>query len=67
MKRRANHVRRGSAWTGIALVLAAAGIGAADIAEKSPADACEESVGTEQAGLYGEPQVWGFDLNDSGG
>ena len=39
---------------------------AQDSALKSAADAFGERVGTEQAGLYSETQVRGFDLNDSG-
>lgn len=53
--------------TGIALALAAATPAAAqDNAVRSAADAFGERVGTEQAGLYTESQVRGFDLNDSG-
>jgi iron complex outermembrane receptor protein len=47
-------------------VLAAATAAAQDNAVKSAADAFGERVGTEQAGLYSETQVRGFDLNDSG-
>ena len=39
---------------------------AQDNALTSAADAFGERVGTEQAGLYTESQVRGFDLNDSG-
>jgi iron complex outermembrane receptor protein len=39
---------------------------AQDNAVKSAADAFGERVGTEQAGLYTESQVRGFDLNESG-
>lgn len=39
---------------------------AQDNAVASAADAFGERVGTEQAGLYTETQVRGFDLNDSG-
>lgn len=39
---------------------------AQDSAVSSAADAFGERVGTEQAGLYTESQVRGFDLNDSG-
>jgi iron complex outermembrane recepter protein len=49
-----------------ALVFAAATATAQDNAVKSAADAFGERVGTEQAGLYSESQVRGFDLNDSG-
>src|SRR6185503_16328739 len=48
-----------------ALVIAASAA-AQDSALKSAADAFGERVGTEQAGLYSETQVRGFDLNDSG-
>jgi iron complex outermembrane receptor protein len=51
----------------VALMLAAAATAAAqDSAVKSAADAFGERVGTEQSGLYGETQVRGFDLNESG-
>src|SRR5215510_4076620 len=39
---------------------------AQDNAVRSAADAFGERVGTEQAGLYSETQVRGFDLNESG-
>src|SRR6185503_17203778 len=48
-----------------ALVIAASAA-AQDSALKSAADAFGERVGTEQAGLYSETKVRGFDLNDSG-
>lgn len=52
---------------GIAAALcAAAGAAAQDNAVDSAADAFGERVGTEQSGLYGETQVRGFDLNESG-
>jgi iron complex outermembrane recepter protein len=51
----------------LSFVLAAATAAAQDNAVKSAADAFGERVGTEQAGLYSETQVRGFDLNDSGG
>jgi len=50
---------------GLGLVIAASAA-AQDSALKSAADAFGERVGTEQAGLYSETQVRGFDLNDSG-
>ena len=50
----------------VALLLAAVSASAQDSAVKSAADAFGERVGTEQAGLYSETQVRGFDLNDSG-
>lgn len=54
--------------TAFAFLLGAAAGGAAaqDDAVKSAADAFGERVGTEQSGLYGETQVRGFDLNESG-
>lgn len=48
---------------GLGIAVSAA---AQDSALKSAADAFGERVGTEQAGLYSETQVRGFDLNDSG-
>lgn len=48
------------------LVLAAVSAAAQDSAVDSAADAFGERVGTEQAGLYSETQVRGFDLNDTG-
>lgn len=39
---------------------------AQDSAVRTAADAFGERVGTEQAGLYDEGQVRGFDMNDSG-
>lgn len=50
-----------------AVVLSAASTAAAqDSAVTSAVDAFGERVGTEQAGLYTETQVRGFNLNDSG-
>ena len=66
MTRGLSQVRIDRAWTGVALVLAAATAAAQDSAVKSAADAFGERVGTEQSGLYSETQVRGFDLNDSG-
>jgi iron complex outermembrane receptor protein len=51
--------------SGVTLMLAVAAA-AQDNAVKSAADAFGERVGAEQAGLYSETQVRGFDLNDSG-
>lgn len=51
---------------GVILLLAAGTSAAQDSAVKSAADAFGERVGTEQAGLYSETQVRGFDLNESG-
>jgi iron complex outermembrane receptor protein len=48
------------------LVFAAFAAAAEDSAVTSAADAFGERVGTEQAGLYSETQVRGFDLNDTG-
>jgi iron complex outermembrane receptor protein len=54
--------------TGAVLALfAAAPAAAQDNALRSAADAFGERAGIEQAGLYTENQVRGFDLNDSGG
>jgi iron complex outermembrane recepter protein len=51
----------------VAIALSTAGGAAAqDDAVRSAADAFGERVGTEQSGLYGETQVRGFDLNESG-
>ena len=53
--------------TGLALALAAATPAAAqDSAVASAADAFGERVGIEQAGLYSEGEVRGFDINNSG-
>jgi iron complex outermembrane receptor protein len=49
----------------LALAVVATAV-AQDNAVKSAADAFGERVGTEQAGLYTETQVRGFDLNESG-
>jgi iron complex outermembrane receptor protein len=59
-------MRNERTWPCVALVLAAATATAQDSAVKSAVDAFGERVGTEQSGLYGETQVRGFDLNDSG-
>jgi iron complex outermembrane receptor protein len=56
---------RGGAIVLAALALAARAV-AQDNAVATAADAFGERVGTEQAGLYSETQVRGFDLNDSG-
>src|SRR5262245_56067738 len=50
----------------VALLLVAASATAQDNAVTTAADAFGERVGTEQAGLYIETQVRGFDVNDSG-
>src|SRR5262245_16283706 len=50
----------------VALLLVAASATAQDNAVTTAADAFGERVGTEQAGLYSETQVRGFDLNESG-
>src|SRR5262245_40157697 len=50
----------------VALLLVAASATAQDNAVTTAADAFGERVGTEQAGLYTESQVRGFDLNESG-
>jgi iron complex outermembrane receptor protein len=51
----------------VATALMAAPAAAQDNAIKSAEDAFGERSGIEQAGLYSETQVRGFDLNDSGG
>lgn len=48
-------------------IIAAAPAVAQDNAIKSAEDAFGERSGIEQAGIYSESQVRGFDLNDSGG
>jgi iron complex outermembrane receptor protein len=58
---------RTTSITRVAFVLTCATAAAQENAVKSAADAFGERVGTEQAGLYSETQVRGFDLNDSGG
>src|SRR5687767_1121897 len=52
--------------TYLVITFVACSAAADDNAVKSAADAFGERVGTEQAGLYSETQVRGFDLNDSG-
>jgi len=52
--------------TFVAALAVASSVQSQDSAVQSAADAFGERVGTEQAGLYSETQVRGFDLNDSG-
>src|SRR5262245_33437820 len=62
--------RKGEAALGVAGLVAAcvavAPAAAQDNAVRSAVDAFGERAGIEQAGLYSESQVRGFDLNDSG-
>lgn len=53
-------------WACVLALAAAFTAAAQDSAVTSAADAFGERVGTEQSGLYGETQVRGFDLNDTG-